>query len=275
MRRSSTRTRTVLGLRDILDEAAVVRSDWGKKRIYAVLESLYDEIWVYGVQAVYDSITEYDLPPALGRRVQFTGYIPRLTPGRSALQRTRRELLLKAGDKLVVVTTGGGGDGFPVMSCFLDAIESLGASAPFRSVMVSGPFMPETERAQLQARARGLGVRFFHFHRHMERLIAAADVVVSMGGYNTLCEILSQKTVALLIPRETPRREQLIRAETLARHRLVDFLPWPALSPQRLIGKIGHLLAKPQPYREAMAHFPLTGLDRMNARLQEFRCAPP
>jgi len=32
-----------------------------------------------------------------------------------------------------------------------------------------------------------------------------------MGGYNTVCEVLSHGTVSLIIPRETPRKEQLIR----------------------------------------------------------------
>jgi predicted glycosyltransferase len=274
MRRATPATRTVLGLRDILDDAPTVRADWQKKKIYAALEKLYDEIWIYGVREFYDPVSEYAFPPAIEGRVHFTGYIPRRMPGRSARLRIRRELSAADGEKLVVVTAGGGGDGFAMMDCFLDLLESAGAPAPFRSVMVSGPFMAEGQRSLLQARARRLGVRFFHFHRHMERLIAAADLVVGMGGYNTLCEILSQKTLALLVPRETPRREQLVRAETLARQRLVDYLPGSALTPTRLQAKIDRLLADPQPYREAMARFELTGLQRMNARLQEFRCPP-
>ena len=42
----------------------------------------------------------------------------------------------------------------------------------------------------------------------MERAVG----VVAMGGYNTFCEILSLDKRALLVPRSTPRREQLIRA---------------------------------------------------------------
>ena len=40
--------------------------------------------------------------------------------------------------------------------------------------------------------------------------------MVAMGGYNTFCEILSLDKPALIMPRVTPRKEQLMRAERAA-----------------------------------------------------------
>ena len=105
----------------------------------------------------------------------------------------------------------------------------------------------------------------------MEKIFAAADVVVSMGGYNTLCEILSQGTLSLVIPRETPRKEQLIRAQTFQRQKLVDYIPWNEFKPDVLLTKILALLEKPQPYQDAISRFRLTGIETMRQRLQEFR----
>ena len=96
-----------------------------------------------------------------------------------------------------MVTTGGGGDGYPVMDAFLSMIEAAKGEIPFRSVLITGPFMPEALRKEVIRRAGKLKIRAFHFYRHMEKLLAAADLAVCMGGYNTLCEILSQKTVPL------------------------------------------------------------------------------
>ncbi|WP_306814403.1 hypothetical protein [Actinomyces bowdenii] len=45
-----------------------------------------------------------------------------------------------------------------------------------------------------------------------------------MGGYNTVCEILATSTPALLVPREEPRLEQLIRASALEQSGAVDLL---------------------------------------------------
>ena len=50
------------------------------------------------------------------------------------------------------------------------------------------------------------------FDATLEYLIAGAQAVVAMGGYNTFCEVLSFDKRALLVPRTEPRREQFIRA---------------------------------------------------------------
>ncbi|NIS59210.1 MAG: hypothetical protein GTO13_00420 [Proteobacteria bacterium] len=120
-------------------------------------------------------------------------------------------------------------------------------------------------------RAKKLGLRTWRFYRGMEEILAAADLVVSMGGYNTVCEVLTQRTVSLIIPRETPRKEQLIRAEVLRGRNMVDYIPWNSVSPQVLREKLIDLLESPEPYRGAMSRFQLTGLDVMTQRLRAFK----
>ena len=132
--------------------------------------------------------------------------------------------------------------------------------------------MPKEERRDVFNRARRLGVRTYHFYRQMEKIFAAADIVVSMGGYNTLCEILGQGTISLVIPRETPRQEQIIRARAFHRHNLVDYIPWSDFSADRLRQKLFDLLENPEPYHDAISRFRLTGIETMQQRLREFRC---
>jgi len=271
LRKELPQTRTILGLRDIMDDAATVRQDWAEKEIYDVLERLYDEIWVYGNRELYDPVAEYAIPEAVSSKMHFTGYLPRKVTGREKARKVRADHGLGQGDKLVVVTTGGGGDGFAVMDNFLTMLEQAAGRQHFKSFLISGPFMPKAERRELAVRARQVGARFCGFYARMEEILAAADLVVSMGGYNTICEILSQNTPALIIPREKPRREQLIRAQALQRRRLVDFLPWDDLGPRVLQRKIMRLLENPLEYRTAMAEFPLTGLEKMHDRLESFK----
>jgi predicted glycosyltransferase len=109
----------------------------------------------------------------------------------------------------------------------------------------------------------------------MEKIFAAADIVVSMGGYNTLCEILGQGTISLVIPRETPRREQIIRARAFARQNLVDYIPWGEFNSELLKQKLFALLENPEPYHGAISQFRLTGIETMKRRLHEFRCYKP
>jgi predicted glycosyltransferase len=270
LRRSRPHTRTVLGLRDIMDDAEVTRREWEAKGVYGALDELYSEIWVYGNQDLYDPIREYGIPGPASAKVRFTGYIPRKVPSPEGVQNARKENGLQEGDKLVVVTTGGGGDGFEVMDAYLRMLEA-GPPPAFKSILITGPFMPKRDRKNLNKRCRRLGVRMHHFYRQMEKVFAAADLVICMGGYNTLCEILSQGTVSLVIPRDTPRREQLIRAETFQRQQMIDYIPWDALTPELLRLRVDAIIANPRPLQEAIARFPLTGIEAMRQRLKEFR----
>ena len=266
-------TRAILGLRDVMDDAATVKKNWIEKGVYQILESLYAEIWVYGNREFYNPIVEYDISESISQKIHFTGYIPRKIPAKEAVRNLRKELGIQEQEKLVVVTTGGGGDGYLVMQNYVTMLESVPERLPFKSVLVTGPFMPKNKRRKIFKRARKLGVRTYHFYRQMEKLFAAADLVVTMGGYNTLCEILSQGTPSLVIPRETPRKEQMIRAQAFKRQNLVDYIPWGEFTPQILQEKILGLLESPGPYLEAISQFRLTGIETMQQRLRDFR--PP
>ena len=274
LRRYLPGTRTILGLRDIMDEAAVTRKDWEEKGIYDILADLYTEIWVYGNRELYDPIREYNIPSSINSKMTFTGYIPRRIPENKAVRKIRRKYGLAQKDKLVVVTTGGGGDGFAMMDTFLTMLEKKSCPLPFKSILVTGPFMPKQERNRIYDRARRIGVPARDFYQRMEELLAAADLVVTMGGYNTVCEVLTQGTPALIIPRETPRKEQLIRAQVLHSQNMVEYIPWRELTAEALSRKVIELLEHPEPLQEAMAGFCLTGLNVMSERLEAWRNNP-
>ena len=131
--------------------------------------------------------------------------------------------------------------------------------------------MPKHEREEIFSRAKRLGIRTWEFYQRMEHIMAAADLVVTMGGYNTICEILTQRTVSLVIPRETPRKEQLIGAQALHDQNLVDFITWNLMSPQTLRTRIMNLLDHPESYQGAINRFQLTGLKAIRERLDLFR----
>ena len=271
IRRCLPHSHTILGLRDIMDDAETVRRDWAKKNVYRNLDELYSEIWVYGHQDFYDPVVEYAIPEPIRHKMLFTGYIPRVKPNRKAARRIREDLGIGPDEKLVVLTTGGGGDGYALMDTYLAMLEQTKPSAPFRSVLVTGPFMPREDRKEVFQRARRQGAARFLFFRQMEKLMAAADLVVSMGGYNTLSEVLSQGTPSLVIPREKPRLEQLIRARAFHAQDLIDYIPWGECTPAMLNQRIQGLLEAPQRYRQALERFRFTGIDTMRSRIDRLR----
>jgi predicted glycosyltransferase len=70
-----------------------------------------------------------------------------------------------------------------------------------------------------------------------------------MAGYNTVVEALAARKPLLLVPRVHPRREQLVRAESLQRLGLAEMLHPGALSPAAVREALGRLLERkpPQP----------------------------
>jgi predicted glycosyltransferase len=87
-----------------------------------------------------------------------------------------------------------------------------------------------------------------------------------MGGYNTVCEILSFEKPALIVPRVKPRREQLIRAERLQALGLVDVLHPDHLTPGALSA---WLVREPRPVERARDRIRLDGLPHLPRLLGE------
>ncbi len=269
-KKHSPKTKTILGLRDIMDDRETVRRDWQHKKVYRYLDELYSEIWVYGMQDIYDAAAEYDIPAPVQEKMFFTGYLPRKKATEKTKRKTRKKFCVHENEKMIVVTAGGGGDGFALMDTYLKVNELFGVSG-LKSVLITGPFMPRSKRRQLAKRARSLQVKVMPFYPRMEEMFGAADLVVSMGGYNTMCEILSQATPSLIIPRETPRKEQLLRAQALQKQKLIDFLPWGELNAENLHEKLYAMLNSLDLYRHPISKFRLDGIDFITNRLQQFR----
>jgi predicted glycosyltransferase len=269
LREHCPQTHVVLGLRDIMDSPESTITEWRKKNIYEALETLYSEIWVYGSQDVYDPVREYEIPAHIASKMHFTGYIPRQIPRIQHRPRLRRGMNIATSEKFVLVTAGGGGDGYKVVDTYLTMLETL-PHPPFKSMIVTGPMLAENLYDQLATRARKLKVRICKFYRKMEKAILAADCIVSMGGYNTMCEIVCAARPSLIIPRSTPREEQLIRARLFAERGLLEYIPWETVEPAPMLERIEKLLHEPGPYEAALANFPMTAFKVINQRIQSF-----
>ncbi len=208
------RPRVMLTLRDVVDEPTRVMQDWRRKGTYEALERFYDHVVVYGMPEVFDVVREYRLSATIARRVSYAGYIRRTTD-LAAAQALRRSLLGE-GEHLIVVTVGGGADGARLLETYLAGSHSR-TGRQIRTFMVLGPDLPADGRARVHALCRHRAdVVVAEFCDDLPTTIAAADVVVSMGGYNTVCEILAAQKPAVIVPRVEPRLEQWVRCRRLA-----------------------------------------------------------
>jgi predicted glycosyltransferase len=88
-----------------------------------------------------------------------------------------------------------------------------------------------------------------------------------MGGYNTVCEIISQKKPFLIVPRTVPREEQLIRAQVLCHRGFCDYLHPDDVGPKALWQRLSHLLQNGGSYSEKMSNFPFRALRIIRERV--------
>jgi predicted glycosyltransferase len=105
--------------------------------------------------------------------------------------------------------------------------------------------MAAEHRSELQAlAAQHEHVTNVDFTNDMLSYLQAADVVVSMAGYNTVTELLSLNKPALLVPRTTPSLEQWMRATRLERLGLFAVILPDQLSEESMREKILRILAR-------------------------------
>lgn len=200
-------TTLVLGLRDVLDEPEKLQEEWKNKGISNAIEGLYDHIWVYGSPDFYDPLQGLDLPPSVVSRCSYTGYL--YQPHPEFEQRPQAGLP----DDYLLVTAGGGGDGEFLMNAVLSAYEE-DPSIPCPAVLLLGPFSNGVHEKDIRSRAKRIsGTTVIGFNTEPETLIRHSRAVIGMCGYNTFCEVIARDKQVLFVPRQTPRMEQLIRAE--------------------------------------------------------------
>lgn len=230
------RTRLVLGIRDILDEPRQTHAQLLRSGVFETIDRYYDEVWIYGTPLVFDAIREYRFPESVAKKTYYCGY----------LKRPVAAIMPNSGPPRVLVTTGGGGDGKDVIRTYLEGLSHLPQGMTVRSTIVFGPHIDLADREIILQHFGGLThVVFLDFQPDLTPLYADADVVVSMAGYNAVCELLSFGHRAVLVPRATPVAEQLLRTRRLSKLNLFEVVEPDQLTPEVLIRKILKVIDSP------------------------------
>jgi len=251
----------VLGIRDVLDAPHLLKPEWESKRAIPALQQYYREIWVYGDEAMGNPLTGLELPESVQQKIHYTGYLKRELP-----ERVRSKHLQQTPVPYILITPGGGGDGVEMVDWLLSAYEQC-PDFLCHGLFVLGPFMPLADQQVFQQRIDKLdNASLLTFDNHMESLMNGAEAVVAMGGYNTFCEILSFNKRALLIPRTSPREEQLIRALHARKLGLVSLIdPRQGIDVDAMSAALKALAQQPLPQQQMDADF-LSGLDSVSRR---------
>ena len=242
LKEESPHTRFVFGLRDIMDDPERIRAEWHELGVYEALEHLYDGIGVYGSPHLFDPAAAYAMSPSASAKLHYCGYVVRDPPTIDPAAVRRANGLPERGP-VVLATVGSGYDGFPVLEAALGALERMQRRRPeLHAILVTGPFMPPEAQATLRARANGC-CRVVTTADTFQ-LMGAVDAIVSMGGYNSVCEALCVGRPLVIVPRATHKVEQKIRAELLVGQGLAKCVLPQALTADHVEGALDWALAR-------------------------------
>ena len=139
---------------------------------------------------------------------------------------------------------GGGADAYPMAKAFLDAVPVLLQGLRFQALVLTGPNMPDHHREALIAQSALKPVHVQTSPEDALPLLQKASAVVTMAGYNSLCEVMQLQKKALVIPRNGPSAEQRIRGRLFAQRQLVRLLDPSELTPDRLAQELMQLLTE-------------------------------
>ena len=227
--RKESDCRVLLGLRDVLDDAAQWKNEWTEKDVYSAL-GMYDGIVVYGEKEIHDPVIAIGLPTP----VHFVGYLGVDGVVSSKACTRPDDFEMQPGDYLLVAG-GGGLDAAYLYDWIISLYESQHRTNLPPMCLVYGPNHPSTSRSLFEARIEALralkGIKIctyvFQPPQKYEWLMRNAAGLVCMCGCNTFTEILNFDVKAICIPRESFRKEQYIRARVFEAKKVIEMLRAP------------------------------------------------
>lgn len=241
---------TVLGLREVLDSPEVITGEWRAIGGARWVAQHYDATWIYGDRAVHDPIASGEVPAALAETAVFTGY---LAPQRDHVSADVPAAL--PGKPCFLTTVGGGSDGGRLASSAARAVVPPG----HRHLIITGPQMPEADQRRVTADADPATTRVVRFLPTLPDLIGHATGMICMGGYNSVTEAMATDTPVLVVPRDSRRAEQRIRAYAIEAVGGVDAHDPTELTPLRVSAWMHEAVHR----RVNRSHLDLAGLSRV------------
>ncbi len=244
IRQQSPQTMVVSSVRDIL----VTRKDQEEyeQRVCDLVNAFYDLILVHGDKNFQKFDETFSRVNDLRCPVTYTGYVvQQKDPNTTEAGRLQ---LSEQGQPMIVASNGSGQylTGQMLLETVLRAAQLLQSRIPHEFHVFAGPLMPEDAYSRLQTLAHeSRNVRLSRYTPDLAAALKRAEVSVSMGGYNTMMDVLSSRVRALVYPvTSNGDQEQSVRAEKLARAGIIDVIRTEELTPEELASKIEQALSK-------------------------------
>ncbi len=216
-------------LRDILVEKANQQKH--ENRVVKTLNQFFDGLLIHADQQIISLEESFHSFSRLAIPYCYTGFVSPKRP-LTKKKEIRKKLGIAANATLIVASIGGGNVGHELLDSVCDAYSYLAKNKKIIIQIFTGPYCPKQVKARLTEKA-GSRLRLSTFSDHFMDWLAAADISLSMAGYNTTMNLLSTGLPSLVYP-FSQNKEQSHRAHKLAEQSNLFILSPEDLEPQRL-----------------------------------------
>jgi predicted glycosyltransferase len=233
--------KVICSLRDILVEKKDPSAY--EDRVLQKLNRHFDALLIHSdpgllrLEETFSRVRDINIP------VVYTGFITQQTDPANG-KSLRRELAISGRQKFIVASAGGGRSGYRLLTSVIDACELLRDRLPVRLEVFTGPFMDNEEFEKLCARTSA-GFRIRRYTKRFLDYLYAADLSVSLAGYNTCMNLLVTKVPALVFP-YSRQQEQPLRANRIKNLLPMNILKTADIQPVPLSKHIDQLLDQPR-----------------------------
>jgi predicted glycosyltransferase len=233
-------------------EVLVPRALANERRMVASVNKHIHTVFVRGDPNIVRFDETFSLAPEIAERLCYTGYIAPPLPA----ERPPRT-------KQILVSQGGGNVGRELLD---GAIGAAALLPDYRFLLAAGSRTSAAELDALRATVRSANVEIVPFLPDFQQRLMASALSISMGGDNTLLDVLATRTPALAYPYQG-NSEQGFRIAKFAEKGLVHALQGDDLGAERLKKRIEFVLAAPYPTREIAMNGARVTSDRILAAL--------
>lgn len=194
-------------LRDILVE----KKDRKKyeNQVLEILNTSFDGLLIHSDPDFIPLEQTFSATSSITIPIQYTGFITPPPPPLQQINTLRQNLNIPDKDKLIVASIGGGNVGAELLQAVAHAANLLKKDTELHFHLFTGIYSAPELYAELQS----LESAQLHIHRfspNFPEWLQAADMSISMAGYNTCMNLLDANIPALLFP-FAQNREQKMR----------------------------------------------------------------
>lgn len=251
--------KTLCSLRDILVEKDN-QADY-EERVISVLNPLFQGVLVHTDPSVVRLEETFSRTMDITIPVLDTGYVTSL-PQHTDSQTLRCELGIPNDQPFIIASAGSGSVGYELLKASVLASCELIKSLPHRLQVFTGPFMDQIQQNLLKKAADTYPhISIQNFTDRFVDYLCAADLSISMAGYNTTMNLLSTGIFGLVQPFDQ-NREQRMRSERLAAQGALGILEEQDLTPSRLAVRMRTALQNMQGRNQASLRVDLNGAHR-------------